>query len=450
MAGNDRESQFAKAGAGTEVVPTCLTAGHVAKGPAPESRTTAWQRGTATYVPGMSLPDDRTLVPPDDLCLALGNIEFANRGVDRATVTERAERLLGAAEPHTNPHRTWLAILALLYAGDLESVDAQCERLECDPAWVGSHLCQELLLLLRARSNLLSGKARRATHMLKAVLDRGPSAQPASLAVAWLIEALVHLGELDGAHQVLVERKLAGPLDPDLPDRAYILAARGALHMSGGQFRHAIDDYLACGWVLSTFSVVNPAVIPWRSKAVFGALGARRYDLALALAEEELIAARKWGSPRGVGIALHAVGVARRDDTSVGVLEEAVALLALGRAHTELVQALYDLGMMHIRLQEMTRARKRLDEAAFVAYECRNAFWQERIRFALERLQAPDNTSTLTRQEEKIAYLARAGHSNRRIAEMNFLTVRTVEFHLSSVYRKLSISGRRELVTVLS
>lgn len=365
-------------------------------------------------------------------------------------VTQQAEWLLDATEPHTNPHRTWLAILALLYAGDLVSADAQCERLERDPAWAGSALRQELLMLLRARSSLLSGKARRATKMLRTALNRGPSTQPACLTVAWLIEGLVHLGELDGAHQLLLERKLAGPLDPDLPDRAHILAARGALHLAGGQFRHAVDDFLACGGVLGSSSVVNPAVIPWRSKAVFGALGVRRYDLALALAEEELIAARKWGSPRGIGIALHAVGAARRDDTSVALLEEAVALLDLGYARTELMHALYDLGMMQSRRQDMTGARRRLDEAAVVAYECRNTFWQERIRFALDRLQAPDNTSTLTRQEEKIAYLARAGYSNRRIAEMNFLTVRTVEFHLSSVYRKLSISGRRELVTVLS
>ncbi|QNP75231.1 helix-turn-helix transcriptional regulator [Streptomyces roseirectus] len=414
-------------------------------------RATTRECGTDTYVPGMFLSGDGdAALPPDELCLALDNLDFANRGVERVMVTEQAERLLDSAEPHVNPHRTWLAILSLLYAGDLASADAQCERLARDPAWAGSVRCQELLMLLRARSSLLAGRARRARNVLKAVLNRRPSASPACLAVAWLVEALVHLGELKCAHQVLLERELAGPLAPDLPDRAQILAARGALHMAGGHFQHAVDDYLACGSVLDTSSVANPAVIPWRSKAVFGALGARRYDLALALAEEELIAARRWGAPRGIGLALHAVGVARRDDTSVALLEEAVELLALARARTELMQALHDLGMMQARRQDVTAARRRLDEAAVVASECGNTFWQERIGLALERLGAPDNASTLTRQEEKIAYLARAGYSNRCIAEMNFLTVRTVEFHLSSVYRKLSISGRRELVAVLS
>ncbi|MFF8996577.1 LuxR C-terminal-related transcriptional regulator [Streptomyces achromogenes] len=365
-------------------------------------------------------------------------------------VNEQAIWLLDMAEPHINPQRTWLAILALLYAGDLDSAVARCRRLRDDPAWAGSTRRQELLTLLQARSSLLTGRSWRAADMLQSMLDRGTSTQSACLVVAWLIEALVHLGELDRAHQVLLDSKLAGPLDPDLPDRAHILAARGALHMASGRFRHAIDDYMACGWLLDACFVVNPAVIPWRSRAVFGALGIRRYDLALALAEEELIAARKWGSPRGIGIALHAVGVARRDDTSVAVLEEAVALLAQGHARTEFVQALFDLGTMQIRRQDVTEGRRRLVEAAMVAYECRNVFWEERIRFALERLQAPAGASKLTRQEEKIAYLARAGHSNRHIAQMTCLTVRTVEFHLSSVYRKLSISGRRELVSALS
>jgi hypothetical protein len=41
-------------------------------------------------------------------------------------------------------------------------------------------------------------------------------------------------------------------------------------------------------------------------------------------------------------------------------------------------------------------------------------------------------------------------HSNKQIAAKLSLTVRTVEFHLSGVYRELGISGRRELSAVLA
>ncbi|WP_328672818.1 helix-turn-helix domain-containing protein [Streptomyces sp. NBC_00328] len=67
------------------------------------------------------------------------------------------------------------------------------------------------------------------------------------------------------------------------------------------------------------------------------------------------------------------------------------------------------------------------------------------MRAALERRDLPD----LTGQELRISELARAGYSNRQIAETLFLAVRTVEFHLSSVYRKLGVSGRRELHSAL-
>ena len=38
-----------------------------------------------------------------------------------------------------------------------------------------------------------------------------------------------------------------------------------------------------------------------------------------------------------------------------------------------------------------------------------------------------------------------SGRSNREVAEALFLSPRTVEYHLSSVYRKLGVHGRSAL-----
>ena len=51
----------------------------------------------------------------------------------------------------------------------------------------------------------------------------------------------------------------------------------------------------------------------------------------------------------------------------------------------------------------------------------------------------------LTPSEDRIARLAAEGLSNRAIAEQLFLSPKTVEMHLSHVYRKLGIASRREL-----
>lgn len=406
-------------------------------------------RVRTTYIPAAPLLGNRKRLPPNGLLMVLRNIELANTGTNRAMVATETDWVLGADALRTEAYSTWLAVLTLLYTGDLASARAQCARLAGDPVWAGSDCHRDLLTLLRARTLLLSGDARRASGMLAALLAGRVARALICLAVAWLVEALVQLGEFESANGVLLEHGLAGRLDVGQPDRVHVLAARGALYAGMGQFQAAVNDYMDCGRILSALNVSNPAVIPWRSKATLAALAACRRDLALGLSEDELIAARKWGSPRSIGTALHAVALSRRDETSVPLLGEAVTLLEVAGARAELTQVLYDLGMLLLRQSDVPAGRVRLEAADVVARECRNVFWSQRIRSALSRQSNSDEARTLTRQQERIAQLARAGYSNQKIADALFLAVRTVEFHLSCVYRKLGISGRRQLVTAL-
>lgn len=54
----------------------------------------------------------------------------------------------------------------------------------------------------------------------------------------------------------------------------------------------------------------------------------------------------------------------------------------------------------------------------------------------------------LTRREGEIASLASARWTDREIAEALVISVRTVEAHLASVYRKVGVRSRRHLRTV--
>ncbi len=51
----------------------------------------------------------------------------------------------------------------------------------------------------------------------------------------------------------------------------------------------------------------------------------------------------------------------------------------------------------------------------------------------------------LTPREDEIARLASARWTDQEIADVLFISVRTVESHLASVYRKLGVSSRRDL-----
>ena len=70
---------------------------------------------------------------------------------------------------------------------------------------------------------------------------------------------------------------------------------------------------------------------------------------------------------------------------------------------------------------------------------------QNELRAAGGQPQASEGLEVLTPQERSVAEAAASGRSNREVAESLFLSPRTVEYHLSSVYRKLGVHGRSAL-----
>jgi DNA-binding CsgD family transcriptional regulator len=55
----------------------------------------------------------------------------------------------------------------------------------------------------------------------------------------------------------------------------------------------------------------------------------------------------------------------------------------------------------------------------------------------------------LTASELRIARMAADGRSNREIAQALFVTIRTVEMHLTHAYQKLEIVSRKQLAAAL-
>lgn len=57
---------------------------------------------------------------------------------------------------------------------------------------------------------------------------------------------------------------------------------------------------------------------------------------------------------------------------------------------------------------------------------------------------------SLTPGEHRVSDLAAQGMSNKEIAQALFVTLRTVEMHLSNAYRKLEITSREQLPAALA
>ena len=89
------------------------------------------------------------------------------------------------------------------------------------------------------------------------------------------------------------------------------------------------------------------------------------------------------------------------------------------------------------------------DKRARVVAEVDN--WEElRLAGARPRRTSLGGPPSLTPAERRVARMAVAGASNAEIAQRLFVSLRTVETHLTHAYRKLDISSRDELAGVLA
>ena len=82
-----------------------------------------------------------------------------------------------------------------------------------------------------------------------------------------------------------------------------------------------------------------------------------------------------------------------------------------------------------------------------LAEHARNELYAAGGRPRRQALSGPDS---LTPSERRVAELAAEGQSNRDIAQALYVTPKTVEVHLTSMYRRLGISGRAELARALT
>ena len=235
------------------------------------------------------------------------------------------------------------------------------------------------------------------------------------------------------------------------------MAADGdrAPRVGRGEDADALEAYLEAGRHLGDLLATNPTVVPWRSEGGLAAQRLGRHDLARTLVTEELLLAERFGAPRAIGVARRAAGLLERGEIAVERLRAAVEPLAACGARVEHARALVDLGGAIRRAGRSTEARGTLREALVLAEatgaEALARRAREELRLAGGRAPAPaDTRGGLTPSEQRVAELAAGGQSNRQIADALFITGKSVEWHLSNVYRKLDIRGRAQLPAALA
>jgi DNA-binding CsgD family transcriptional regulator len=274
------------------------------------------------------------------------------------------------------------------------------------------------------------------------------------LSVGLLVTALVNQGELDAAQQALA------PLDSEaeggsLP-ASVLRFARGRLRVGQGRIGEGLDDFLAVGDLLTRALVTCPGFLRWRSEAALAHRTLGEHESAARLAEEELELAQAFGAPRALGAAKRAAGVIAGGDRGASLLRDAIDAFEEGDARLERARALTDLGALLRRRNRRSEARELLREALDAAHRAgakplaEQAETELRATGARPRRVVLTGLDSLTASERRIAELASQGLTNREIAQMLFITGRTVEGHLTSVFRKLMLDSRDELPAALA
>jgi DNA-binding NarL/FixJ family response regulator len=383
-------------------------------------------------------------------------IETSARGVDREAAVGHARAALVAADEPPAAGATTMpeAMLVLVFA---DHADAARTRIDTWLALARSHVwplgvsvgstCASLAALYR-------GSVGEAVAHARGAVAGDAEIRLAPITVAFLVEALIERGELDLASSELAERGLDGEL-PLAWATTPLLLARGRLHAAAGDHRAAIRDLLATGQRCAAWQVANPAMVPWRSSAALSLARLGDRDRAIALADEEVELARGWGAQRAIGVAVRAAGMVRDGEQGIELLRQAAEILESSPAPLEHARALTELGAALRRAGQRSQARQQLRSALDLAHRLGGIAVANRAREELTiagarpRRAATRGRDALTPSELRVAQLAAAGRTNREIAESLFLTLRTVETHLTSSYTKLGITSRRQLAARL-
>ena len=233
-----------------------------------------------------------------------------------------------------------------------------------------------------------------------------------------------------------------------------LLYSRGHLRLATGDAAGALRDFEQIR-ARDRRSGMETAAVPTRACSALALAQLGEHVRARELAAEQLAIARVWNTPSALSFALRASGVVIGGDEGLELLRQAAAAVEHSPARYERALSLTEYGAALRRAGRRRDARLPLREALELADRCGATRTAQRAREELlasgarPRRIALRGADALTPSERRVCRLAADGLSNREIAQALFVTVRTVEGHLTQAYMKLDIGSREQLAAAL-
>lgn len=408
------------------------------------------------------VPERRTL---ESVLMAgpLGRACFVFSEVLRGAATDEtvavAEEVLSYSRLSAESfEQVMVALDAVLFAGRLKFAEKACERLSRQADSADAAAWRAYLGVCRAEIALGRGDLYAAEAIATKALDLLPRpvwSVTLGAPLGVLLSVATAKGDFDTAAELV-----AAPVPDGLFSTRFglrYLYARGEYHRARGYVHAALGDFLVCGQLMDRWGMDVPGVTPWRLGAADAYFALGKFDKARRLLDEqELALGGRY--PRYYAALLRLRAACSALSERLVLLRRAVEQAQAGGDQLELAKAQAALGKAHQCVGEHKRAQMMFRLAARLAKEIgAKPLYEELAVTSPERFgQGFDDelvdvasASTLSEAERRVAMLAATGHSNREISGKLFITVSTVEQHLTRVYRKLKVRGRDDLAVEL-
>jgi ATP/maltotriose-dependent transcriptional regulator MalT len=382
----------------------------------------------------------------------LSNMETL-AGRPQPQLMERAielERALGRPALWVGPRVLYAE--QLLWAGRLGAARDLLEAADAEAARTSNERWRPYGLYDLAAVESAAGNLARADELLRRALESARDSEDSHVE-SWIFYRLAlvatWLGRVDEA-QSAAERRLAGATaSGERPGIARARSVLGLLALSQGDAAAAATELVAAVQLLDRMGFSHPGAIPALPDAIEALALSGDAEGAEALLGRLEAQAEAVGSAWARAACTRSRGIvllARGDgDTAAGVLGEAVGAFDRLDFAPDAARARLLEGRALLRAGRRTAAADTLADARARFAAVGATLWQARAAEQLDRAAPGRAVGELTPTETRIAELVAQGLRNREIGQTLFISVPTVEAHLTRIYRKLEIRSRSEL-----
>lgn len=337
------------------------------------------------------------------------------------------------------------AVTLLAYCQDVGKAAAWCDKLISDADNRGARTWQALFVGLRADIALRNGSAREAVDWAQQALSLLPErgwGVLVGLPLSTLLLASTVLGDR-GAAAATLRRAVPEAMFGTVVGLRYLLA-RGHHFLASGRTLAAITDFQTCVELMDAWELKVPPPLP---------LGRQLSQVQVRLVRRVLVGIPNQRCPDAIimtdaqarGLQLCALAASAPPERRLELLIEAVGCLAAAGDDVDRARAVADLE----RVRQSLKIDARPGIETMPGEDVSSSAPEDKTLCSVDGAFGDGSIDrrllVLSDAELSVAVRAAQRRTNREIGRQLWITVSTVEQHLTKVYRKLGIAGRSEL-----